>query len=139
MTCIKKEKQGWDDKISSSQSKKWYHWLEAFAELANFKIKRCVKPAEFGHTHKAQLHHFSDASECAYGTASYLALTNQHGETHFSLVMSKSRVAPLKQVSIPRLELTAAVLAVKMDKMLKTEMHLPLEHSGKTVPLCSAT
>lgn len=43
--------------------------------------------------------------------------------------MTKSRVPPLKQESIPRLELKAAVLAVKVDQMLKTEMHLPLEQS----------
>lgn len=49
-----KEKEGWDDEISSSQSERWYQWLENFAELSNLKIKRCVKPAEFGHTYKAQ-------------------------------------------------------------------------------------
>lgn len=124
-----KEKKGWDEEISSSHCELWYQWLKDFSELADFKMKRCIKPDEFGPTDKAQLHHFSDASEQAYGTASYLILQNKHGETHCCFVMSKSRVAPLKQVSIPRLELTAAVLSVKMDKMLKTEMQIPLEQS----------
>ena len=43
--------------------------------------------------------------------------------------MGKSRVAPLKQVPIPRLELTVAVVAVKMDKMLRQELQLPLQPS----------
>lgn len=124
-----KEKQGWDEEISSSHLKLWNQWQKNFSELADFKVKRCMKPDNFGHTVKAKLHHFSDASEQAYGTASYLVLQNECGKRHCSFVMSKSRVAPLKQVSIPRLELTAAVLAVKMDKMLKTEIHIPLEPS----------
>lgn len=39
------------------------------------------------------------------------------------------RVAPLKPVSIPRLELTAAVLAIRVDKMVKTELQLDLQDS----------
>lgn len=39
-------------------------------------------------------------------------------------------MAPLKQVTIPRLELTAAVLAVRVDTMFRTELQFPLEKSG---------
>lgn len=81
----------------------------------------------FGHTVEARLHHFADASENAYGTASYLVLVDERRRTHCSFVMGKSRVAPLRQVTIPRLELTAAVVAVKVDKMLQEEMQLPLQ------------
>ncbi len=77
----------------------------------------------------AQLHHFTNASENGYGTVSYLLLTNEHGEKHSSFIMGKSRVAPLKQITIPRMELTATVIAAKMDRMLKQELQLQLEDS----------
>lgn len=56
-----------------------------------FSIRRCVKPVGFGHTVEVRLHHFSDASENAYGTASYLVLVDEQGRTHCSFVMGKSR------------------------------------------------
>ena len=87
------------------------------------------KPPDFGCIDVAQLHHFSDASEYAYGTVTYLLLENKQGLKHCSFLMGKSRVAPLKQVPIPRLELTVAVVAVKMDKMLRQELQLPLQPS----------
>lgn len=55
--------------------------------------------------------------------------TNQDNEVHVALVMAKTRVAPLKQVTIPRIELAAAVLAVRINKMLITELQLPLTKS----------
>lgn len=75
------------------------------------------------------MHHFSDASVTAYGTVTYIKLQNDKNTVHIALLQGKARVAPLKQVSIPRLELTAAVLAIKVDKMLRSELQLPLEES----------
>ena len=75
-----------------------------------------------------ELHHFSDASKDAYGQCSYLRLINHSGQIHCFLVMAKSRVAPLKPVTIPRLELTAALVSVKTDAILCRE----LEYSGPT-------
>jgi len=97
--------------------------------LEGFTVSRCVKPAAFGSLQSAQLHHFADASETGYGTATYLLLSNQAGDKCCTLLMGKARVAPLKRVTIPRLELTAAVLAVKMDQMLRHELQLPLQDS----------
>ena len=68
------------------------------------------------------IHHFSDASENGYGQCSYLRLVNQDGKIHCSLLVGKSRVPPKKFVSIPRLELTAAVLSVKMACTLRKEL-----------------
>ncbi|KAL4009099.1 hypothetical protein ACER0C_002951 [Sarotherodon galilaeus] len=66
-----------------------------------------------GGPYAAQLHHFSDASQDGYGTVSYLRL-EKNNITHVAFILGKARVAPLKQTTIPRLELTAAVLALQV-------------------------
>ena len=65
------------------------------------------------------LHHFSDASELGYGQCSYIRMVNRTGAVHCSLLLGKLRVVPKKFVSVPRLELNAAVLSVKMACLLK--------------------
>ncbi len=96
--------------------------------MAAFKINRCIKPPDFGQPTHGQLHHFSDARN-GYGIVTYLRIQNNHNDIHVSFMLGKARVAPLKQVTIPRLELTAAVLAVRVDTMLTAELQLPLMKS----------
>ena len=84
---------------------------------------RCYKPDEFGEVHSAELHQFSDVSQEGYGQCSYLRLINKNCEIHCSLVMSKSRVTPLKPITVPRLELTAAIVSVRVSVMLEKELH----------------
>ncbi|KAK2910703.1 hypothetical protein Q8A73_008418 [Channa argus] len=100
-----------------------------FHQLTDFGIERCFKPKDFGQTVSAQLHHFADASENGYGTVTYLVQRNISNQAHSAFVLGKARVAPLKPMTIPRLELTAATLAVRIDKMLRKELELPLEDS----------
>ena len=69
-----------------------------------------------------QLHHFSDASTTGYGQCSYICLVDDKGQIHCSLIIGKARVAPLKMVTIPRLELTAAVVSVRVSDMLCQEL-----------------
>ena len=75
---------------------------------------------------RAELHHFSDASSKGYGECSYLRLVSKTGQVHCSLLMAKSRVSPLKAISIPRLELTAATVSVKVSSLLQKELEYPL-------------
>lgn len=124
-----KDHLGWDEHIDGKYAEDWSRWLEDVTHLSNLHVSRCVKHTKFGCTTAAQLHHFSDASENAYGTVSYLLVENDQGEKHCAFLMGKSRVAPLKRVTIPRLELTAAVVAVKVDKMLHQELQVPLQPS----------
>ena len=70
-----------------------------------------------------------DASDHGYGTVSYVRLENQDKAIHLAFILGKARVVSLKQKTIPCLELTAAVLAVKVDNMLRKELSLQLEKS----------
>ncbi|XDV23048.1 hypothetical protein PO909_027771 [Leuciscus waleckii] len=76
-----------------------------------------------------QLHHFADASEEWFGTVTYLLLHNDSGRTHSAFVMGKARVAPLKLVTIPRMELNTAVVASRMDKLWRKELQMDLQES----------
>ena len=111
---------------SDEYSSHWKYWLADLLNLSAFTVSHCLKPAGFGQVRSSQLHPFSDASEAAYGSASYLPLVNDEGKIHCSFLFSKSRVAPLKTVSIPLLELSAATVSVRQDRMLKRELDMPL-------------
>ena len=73
------------------------------------------------------LHHFSDASQIEYSQYSYIRFANDRAQIHCCLLIGKSRVTPLKFISIPRLELTAAVLSVKISKMLREELDVHVD------------
>ena len=68
------------------------------------------------------LHYFSDASQEGYGQVSYLRMVNNKNGIHCYFLMGKARVTPRKLVSIPRLELTAAVLSAKCGKFIQKEL-----------------
>lgn len=124
-----RQRYSWDDSLPEEVIKEWTRWTSDLRQLEEFGIDRCIKKEAFGAPVFAQLHHFADASEDAYGTASYLVLRSSAGETQSTLMMAKARVAPLKSPTIPRMELTAASVAVKMDKLLKKELELELHDS----------
>nr|XP_039256379.1 uncharacterized protein LOC120333093 [Styela clava] len=113
---------GWDDEISNSENLLWNRWLEDIPGLENIFMQRCFAPSDFGNIVTRQIHHFADGSAVAYGTVSYLRLINEDGKIHVAFLLGKARLAPIKTVSIPRLELTAAALAVKLDLFLRREL-----------------
>lgn len=121
---------GWDETVPDETLLKWNVWVEDLPNLTIISWPRCFKPKEFGVLHKVQLHHFSDALEVGYGAASYLRLVDDKGRIHCGLVMVKSRVAPLKTITIARMELTAAIVPVKLHKFITEQLDLPI---NKTV------
>ena len=75
---------------------------------------------------RSSIHHLLDASEGGYRQSSYLRLENDQGKIHFVLLIGKSRVSPLKYISIPRLEQIAATLSVKISLLLRRELEIPI-------------
>ena len=121
------EPLGWDDTISEQYERRWKRWLNQLPEIQEIKVKRCLKPANFDHVSSSQLHIFSDASSYGYGSVAYLRLVNNRGEIHSSFLLGKSRVAPLKSTTIPRLELTAATVSVKLGRVLLKELDMQID------------
>lgn len=84
-------------------------------------------------------HSFSDASERAYAGVVYLRMLDSDGNVHISLVMSKTKVAPIKRITIPRLELCGAHLLAQVLHHAREVFHLPLDSvyawTGSTIVL----
>ena len=118
-------KLGWDVPVPEDLSFQWSTWLLSLSELSSLSFSRCVIPDAFVDG-AMELHHFCDASMRGYGACTYIRIVNCHGDVHVALVASKARLAPLRQLSIPRLELLAATVAVKLDSVVSRELEVPL-------------
>ena len=106
--------------------------LSGRADLSSmgiFELPRCLcsdAPQEA----QVELHVFGDASEKGFGAVCYARHVFPDGRIKVAFVMAKTRVAPLRQLSIPRLELQAALLAVRLADNIKKELTL---HISETV------
>ena len=119
---ICKLKLDWDEALPQPIIDRWISWKNSLFQLESLRIPRCYQPENFGTLTDVQLHHFSDASQLGLGQCSYLRLKDDQGIVHCSLVMGKARVCPLKVINIPRLELSAAALSVKLARFLSREL-----------------
>ncbi|KAL7726341.1 hypothetical protein ACLKA6_001558 [Drosophila palustris] len=110
---------GWDEPLREEDEADWRHWLDLVPKLNDVCIPRCLSGVS--NSRDLQIHTFVDASINAYAAAVFLR-AEENGQVHCSLVASKTRVAPLKPVSIPRMELMAAVLGLRLTKCIEMEM-----------------
>ena len=115
-------KIGWEEVVPDHIAERWRKWIEELDELKNMSFPRCMTKEGV----RYEVHNFSDASEKGYGCCSYLKSILDDGSVHVSLIMSKARVSPMKHVTIPRLELQAALVAAQMNEMIKEELDIPI-------------
>jgi hypothetical protein len=122
MQQLFKEKRGWDEEVSEEEKMRWEQWLRSLRELEDLQIPRMCKDEEMKNIKIVELHTFSDASLIGYGTCSYVRLIDEKEHISSHLVYAKSRVAPSKTTTVPRLELTAAVTAANVSSFLLKEL-----------------
>ena len=120
---LSKAKLDWDVEIPQEAKSTWDSWLTALPKLNGFSIPRVY--TGFEDAIDIQLHFFADASKDGYGAVCYLRCYDGR-EYSGVLVMGKSRVAPMNQQSIPRLELCAAVTAVRLSLLVMKEHWFPV-------------
>lgn len=106
-------KVDWDDPIPNELYSSWNEFYRNLHFLSDMKIPRQFLIKNFV---RVEIHCFSDASMAAYGGCLYLRSTDIDGNVLVRLACAKSRVAPLKTVTLPRLELCGALLAAKLYK-----------------------
>lgn len=108
---------GWDDPVPTNVDQQWQQWRDEIPATARVRISRCYSPA-FTSTTNLQLHVFADASEVAFAAAAYWRIGGDH-TYELAFVAGKTRCAPIKQLSVPRLELQAAVLAARLAQSIQ--------------------
>ncbi|GFY18346.1 uncharacterized protein TNCV_2047521 [Trichonephila clavipes] len=112
----------WDEFFPKNLESSWNEWCKEVPELNTFSIPRYyLGYALQNEIDNIQIHCFSDSSKKAYGTVVYLRIALKNGKTFTNFVASKCRVAPLKTISLPRLELMGALLSPRLSyKISKT-------------------
>ncbi|XP_055633747.1 uncharacterized protein LOC129774074 [Toxorhynchites rutilus septentrionalis] len=121
---VHKTTTNWDEEIPHTRLPAWNSWLEKLKQAENISIPRYVQVDNAVHT---ELHVFVDASELAYSACVYIKSVGT--STKISLLTAKSRVAPIKALSIPRLELQAAVLGTRLLDTVKRELRISINRS----------
>lgn len=102
-----KKELTWDQHLDKQLTCKWLRFRKELKQLEEIRITRWL------HTKNSmsfQLHGFSDASEAAYAAVIYARVVLPDDTVQITMITSKTRVAPIKLISLPRLELCAAAL-----------------------------
>ena len=134
-----RDKLDWDDELNGEAKTKWETWIDDLKKAKEIIIPRCVYDKSEQQIAECFLHGFGDASKAAYCAVVYLVYRLQDGSRNVKMLASKSRVAPLKALTIPRLELMSArILAQLMHsvgKALESQLYRRLWLDSKTA-LC---
>ena len=97
------EKIGWDEPLPPDKILRWKKWEFDLKSASKITPPRCYYDEMEGEVLNYSLHGFGDASKIAYAAVIYLVCQTAKG-TYVQLVASKTRIALVKQLSIPRME-----------------------------------
>lgn len=115
------QKVGWDEALPQDLHTAWERFQRQLDSLNQIKVPR---HAFQGVMEETQLHGFSDASEKAYGVCVYIRVPNGTESYKISLLCAKSRVAPLKTITLPRLELCGALLLARLMRRVAASLKI---------------
>ncbi len=115
----------WDDGVPEGIGKVFTVWIEGLECLRSWEIPRTYTRFPWRSAVSFHLHVFGDASQKAYGACVYLSACSVDGTCTSSLVMARARVAPLKKVTLPRLELLGSLMAARLLVFVKEALRLP--------------
>ena len=125
------KQRDWDDPLIPQEwSAAWNTWEEELQVLPCITLPRPYVPKHIGQSRVTrEIHVFCDASEQAYGSVAYLRTEDDQGKIHLSFLLARSRVAPKRLHSIPRLELCAAVTGAQLSRLLERELTLEINQT----------
>ena len=111
-----KAKLTWKDKLPPEIARLWQLWLSREEDMGSLVYPRFV--GEFNG--KSEIHVFGDASKDAFGACAYLWIKTREGWQSW-LILSRAKIVPMKEMTIPNLELEAACLVTNVCSLLKDE------------------
>lgn len=115
----------WDDNLTPELLSEWIHFRDELNYIKMINIPRWLSTKK---EDPVELHVFADASQAAYAAVVYFKSTDKEGNTYVNVVTAKTKVSPVeKQISIPRLELCAALLAAKLIFEVSQILKVPKE------------
>jgi hypothetical protein len=126
MQDIWRRKFDWDVELDQDLIDRWIHWANSLPSLNGLILNRCIYPTR-NDISTIELHNFGDASEMGFDAVSYIRFVYTDGMADVRLLIYKSRIAPLKFMTILRLELNAAVLAARLAVQLRQEHDILFE------------
>ena len=124
MQRLWEEELGWDDDVPPNFLEVWEKWREELPLLHDHLIARCYYPRN-NEVKSVQLHRFCDALESAYAAIAYLGIVDVKDSVTTSLVIAKTKVAPIERLTIPRLELCGAVLLARLISYIENILQIP--------------
>ncbi|XP_046145460.1 uncharacterized protein LOC123988755 [Osmia bicornis bicornis] len=116
-------KINWDDPLPSQIASRWFIIREDLNSLAKLSIPRWFNTWS---NSIVEIHGFSDASQLAMAAVIYITVSSPSNDSMTSLVCFKTKVAPLKRLTIPRLELSAALLLAKLTKYVQSTLKVKI-------------
>ena len=135
--CV--SKIDWDEQLPREIKTRWENWIRDLSEASEVRISRCVYQHAQESVTECHLHGFGDASKKAYCAVVYVMYLTAHGSRHTALLCSKTRVAPLKGMTTPRLELMAATILMRLLDTVINALSCQLKVSSVTYWLDSKT
>lgn len=130
---ICESKSDWDDKLPKELDIIWKKWVNACKETLVIEVPRYHFMEVNGSPAKIELHGFCDASQDAYAAVVYAKYSSENS-SKVDLVMSKTRVSPLKKLSIPRLELMSCLILSRLMDSVKKSLESIVELNGRFNP-----
>jgi hypothetical protein len=116
----------WDEALPADVLAEWHAWTRDVPHLDKIWVPRCFRSYQRLDSRESshRLILFCDASEAALGAAVYIRVAYDDGHVEVHLLMAKSKVSPLKDLTLPRKELAAAVLGTKLLQHVATELDM---------------
>ena len=116
------ERLNWDDSVDDQDMKMWEMFKFDLEQIHDCKRRPCLTTGKNTDKVAYTLICFCNVSTRAYASVIYLVQTNSEGKTSSDLIFSKSRLAPVKSMSVPRLELMGVLIGARCLDFVKSQL-----------------
>ncbi len=119
---LTKQAEDWDTPLPKDMETGWTRWKRSLRDLEGLQIPRPYTLFSTAGALRRELCIFADASVKAIAAVAYIKVTSHQEQTEIGFVFGKAKLAPQPDLTIPRLELCAAVLAIEIAEMVVSKM-----------------